>query len=639
MGRADELAATIDAKAATLEARTLVRNPRSTVEPPRAESDERTRRALAAWQALASGPTSSGRLTVERTLGEGGMGVVRLAEQISLGRKVAVKTLRDNARDRESMLKLLREAWITGALEHPNVVPVYDVGVDAHGGPQIVLKRIEGVAWSEVAHESDLIAKKFTAADPLEWNLRIFTQVCRAIHFAHARGVVHRDLKPDNVMIGGFGEVYVLDWGIAVALSDDGTGRFPLAADANDMAGTPVYMAPEMLGGEPERIGPGTDVYLLGATLYEIVTGRAPHDAPSMQAIVASIILSEPELPDGTPDELVNIIRRAMAREVEDRYASADELRTAIEGYLRHRGSMRLVDEAAQSLVRLREEIAGGPQRRVLYNLLGECRFGYRAALVECGDNEQARVGQRAAVLEVARWELGQGDADSAALLLDELDEVPSELRERLDEVRRAKAAEAERVERLARIERDLDKETGARTRTFIASVLGAIWIVAPLIRHYNKGPFYRSHQATIGVDILQILVVVGLGIWARESMTKTAINRRLFAALLFTFVAQAALGVGIWMAGASPELTHWLHLFLWSVMLANLAINLERALWPSALATTALFLATANQPSWLHLGMALVDALIVVNVVKVWAPKQWRDRAREIADNHLHHR
>src|SRR5512139_2416832 len=129
MGRADELAATIEAKAATLEARTLVRNPRSTVEPPRPESDERTRKALAAWQALAAGPTSAaGRLAIERTLGEGGMGVVRLAEQVSLGRKVAVKTLRDNARDRNSMLKLLREAWITGALEHPNVVPIYDVG-------------------------------------------------------------------------------------------------------------------------------------------------------------------------------------------------------------------------------------------------------------------------------------------------------------------------------------------------------------------------------------------------------------------------------------------------------------------------------------------------------------------------------
>jgi len=634
MGRVDDLAATIEARTATLEARTLVRNPRSTVEPPRAESDDRTRKALAAWQALASAPSSGGGLAIERTLGEGGMGIVRLAEQVSLGRKVAVKSLRDDARDRDAMLKLLREAWITGALEHPNVVPIYDVGVDASGGPQIVLKRIEGVAWSEVLHEPELIAKKFDAADPLEWNLRILAQVCRAIHFAHVRGVLHRDLKPDNVMIGGFGEVYVLDWGIAVALHDDGTGRFPLASEANDMAGTPVYMAPEMLGGEPERIGPATDVYLLGATLHEIVTGRAPHDAATMQAIIASIILSEPQLPGDTPHDLANIIRRAMAREVGDRFASAEELRAAIEKYLRHRGSMRLADEAAHSLARLREEIERGAQRRVLYNLLGECRFGYRAALVESGENEAARTGQRAAALEVARWELAQGDADSAALLLDELEDVPEELRARLDEVRRAKAADADRLARLSRIERDLDKEAGARTRFFLASVLGILWIASPLLRQYQKAPLLHSHEATVAFDVVQIVLVVGLGVWARDSMSKTAINRRIFATLLYMFVAQTVLGVAMWLSGADQALTHWLHMFLWAVTVANLAINIDRGLWPSAVVTAIVFVATARMPPWMHLSIAFANAFVIANILKIWFPKQWRDRVHELAES-----
>jgi eukaryotic-like serine/threonine-protein kinase len=624
----DDLAATIEARAATL-ARTLVRNPRSTVEPPRPESDDRTRLALNAWQALAAGPTSrASRLAIERTLGEGGMGLVRLAEQVTVGRKVAVKTLRDGARDREAILKLLREAWITGALEHPNIVPIYDVGVDAEGGPQIVLKRIEGVAWRDVISDPEQIARRFNADDALEWNLRILGQVCRAVHFAHARGILHRDLKPDNVMIGGFGEVYVLDWGIAVALKDDGTGRFPLVTEAHDMAGTPVYMAPEMLGGEAPRLGPATDIYLLGAILYEIVTGRPPHDEPNMQAIVASVIISEPKHLEDVPAELAQIIRRAMAREPEDRFATAEELRVAVEDYLRHRGSTQIAAEATQSLAKLRAEIASGGKRRSLYNLLGECRFGFRAALVEFDDNEEAREGLREALIAMARWELDQREPDSAAVLIDELEPQPKELLEKLEQVRVERAAEAERVRRLQAIERDLDKGPGARTRVFIATVMGALWIISPLVRHFSNSRWMHGHLGTLVVDIFQVVIVSGLGYWARDSMMKTAVNRRLMATLVVTFVAQTVLGLAGWQAGIPPLTIHWLHLFLWSLVLAMTSIHLERGVWPSAIVVTLWFLFSARRLEYLYLGMAATDAVIVTNLLLVWSPrvKNWKD-------------
>ncbi len=629
MREVDDLAATIEARAATL-ARTLVRNPRSTVEPPRPESDDRTRHALAAWQALATGPTSrAGRLNIERTLGEGGMGLVRLAEQVSVGRKVAVKTLREGDHDKDAILKLLREAWVTGALEHPNIVPIYDVGIDPSGGPQIVLKRIEGVAWRDVVCDPEQIARRFNADDALEWNLRILAQVCRAAHFAHARGILHRDLKPDNVMIGGFGEVYVLDWGIAVALKDDGSGRFPLASDANDMAGTPVYMAPEMLGGVAERLGPSTDVYLLGAILFEIVTGKPPHDYENVQAIVSSVVLSEPKLPEGVPAELAQIVRRAMAREPEDRFATADELRVAVEDYLRHRGSMQIAADANHSLEKLRAELAGGGQRRVLYNLLGECRFGYRAALVAFDDNEDARAGLREALLAMARWELEQREPDSAALLIDELDPQPPELLERLAEVRRERAAEAERVARLRRIEADLDKGPGARTRVFLATVLGVFWIASPLIRHFWKSSIAHTHAGTLVIDLAQVLVIVALGYWARESMLKTAINRRLMAMLVLTFVAQTILGLGLWRAGVPVLTVHWLHLLLWSVIIAVMAIHLELGMWPSAVTTALWFVLSADRLHLLYLGMAVTDTIIVGNLLAVWSPrvKRWTGR------------
>jgi eukaryotic-like serine/threonine-protein kinase len=630
MGAVDDFAATIEEKAATI-AKTLVRNPRSTVEPPRPESDDRTRKAIAAWQALAAGPMSTaGRLSIEKTLGEGGMGVVHLANQASVGRKVAVKTLREGAeKERDATLKLLREAWITGALEHPNIVPIYDVGVDAHGGPQIVLKRIEGVAWRDVILDPEQIDRRFNASDSLEWNLRILGQVCRAVHFAHARGIIHRDLKPDNVMIGGFGEVYVLDWGIAVSTRDDGSGRFPLAIDANDMAGTPVYMAPEMLGGEPERIGPRTDVYLLGAILHEIVAGRPPHDEPNMQAIVASIVLSEPKQLSDAPAELAQIIRRAMAREPDDRFSTADEFRIAIEDYLRHRGSMQIAADATKSREKLRAAIAAGAQRRVLYNLLGECRFGYRAALVEFDDNEEARAGLRDALTAMATWELEQNDPDSAALLLDELDPQPKELIDRLAEVRIKKAAEAERVARLNAIERDLDKGPGARTRVFIASVMGTLWVASPLVRHFGRHDWFRTGRSTLFVDVVQIGLTLYLGYWARESMMKTAVNRRMFLTLLVTFVAQTILGIGLLRFGVTPETIHWLHMFLWGSVLAVFAIHTEPGLWPAALVAGLYFIGIVGHFEYLYLGMAIVDAIIMTNLILVWSPRvqNWRDR------------
>lgn len=622
----DDLAATV---AATY-AKTLVRNPRSTVEPPRPDSDDRTRKALAAWQALTAGPTSrNGRLAIERTLGEGGMGVVRLAEQLSVGRKVAVKTLREGQDEKDAVLKLLREAWITGALEHPNIVPIYDVGVDANGGPQIVLKRIEGVAWRDVIIDPEQIERRFNADDALEWNLRILAQVSRAVHFAHARGILHRDLKPDNVMIGAFGEVYVLDWGIAVALRDDGSGRFPLAAESNDMAGTPVYMAPEMLGGEPQKLGVHTDVYLLGAILFEIIAGRPPHDEANMQAIISSVIVSEPKVPVDVAPELAQIVRRAMARDPEDRFGTADELRIAVEDYLRHRGSMQIAADATKSLTRLHSALAAGAQRRVLYNLLGECRFGYRAALVEFDDNEEARAGLRDALMAMARWELDQKDPDSAALIIDELDPQPRELLARLEEVRAERAIEAERVARLQKIEQDLDKGPGARTRVFIASILGALWIASPLVRHFSKNPLFRSHWGTLIIDVSQIVLILGLGYWARESMLKTAVNRRLSAVMVITFVAQGILGLGLWQVGIDPQTIHWAHLFLWSLMLGVMAIFLEPGMWPSAVLTAVWFLVAAKRLEYLYLGMALVDTFIVANLLAVWSPrvKRWTER------------
>jgi len=210
------------------------------------------------------------------------MGVVHVAEQRSLARDVAVKTIQEGA-DPTARALLVREARIMGALEHPNLVPVHALGVDGRGAPLIVMKRVEGVSWRDLLSEPGHPSWKPLLAghgDPLRANVEILSQICSALAFAHDRGVVHRDIKPDNVMIGRFGEVYLLDWGVALRLEER-------ANEAQTFVGTPGYAAPEMVVANPLLIGTWTDIYLLGGVLFEVLVGRVPHEASTARAALA----------------------------------------------------------------------------------------------------------------------------------------------------------------------------------------------------------------------------------------------------------------------------------------------------------------------------------------------------------------
>ncbi|MCA9607112.1 MAG: serine/threonine protein kinase, partial [Myxococcales bacterium] len=195
------------------------------------------------------------------TLGHGGMAIVHLGQQLKLDRAVAVKTLREDRRSPRDVERLLTEARITGRLEHPNIVPIHDIVRGPDGVPRVVLKLIEGDTWAALMRDSDRVKESFSTDAPFEWHLGVLTAVCRALSFAHSRGVIHRDVKPTNVMVGRFGEIYLVDWGIALE-TDGELGR------RVELVGTIAYMAPEQLEADETLLGPWTDTYLLGATLY-----------------------------------------------------------------------------------------------------------------------------------------------------------------------------------------------------------------------------------------------------------------------------------------------------------------------------------------------------------------------------------
>lgn len=623
-----DFAATIEARLAEdLDlATTIQRSPRATVVPARHVSEAGIA-ALASLREMAG--SLDGKIHFERTLGEGGMGIVHLATQATMGRHVAVKTLRDGAsgvdNDVEATLRILREAWVTGALEHPNVVPVYDVAIDARGAPVIVMKRIEGRHWGELLAAPDEVRQRFAVEDPLDWHVRTLASVCNAIHFAHSRGILHRDIKPENVMIGSFGEVYVLDWGIAVSLVDDASGRLPLASHAHGVAGTPCYMAPEMMVGDPAALSPRTDVYLLGAVFYEIFAGVPPHDADTLHAIVASVMLSNPRFSEGFPAEARRICERAMARDPANRYASVDELRVAVEEYLRHRGSRKIAWEARQSLSELRSTLENEPpsEERALavFNLLGECRFGYRAALSAWPENESARRGLDQALLAVIDHELACGEPGAAATLLREVASAPSDVAVRVEAATRARADEDERRKRL---DQDLDPTVGSRTRTFVVASFGVMWMTLPLFAWFEVS---RGHptQHFHAVAALGTFLIVGLGfrLWARESLSKTALNRRLGATLGLQLVLQIVLAIGAWNMGLSPIQGQTLFVFSWALTETLLAVWVER--WfaaPAAVSALSLLVASAR-PDWLFPLMSFDNAVLTYMLVRIWLPKQ----------------
>ncbi len=579
---------------------------------------------------LSAGP--AGGLELGSVLGEGGMGVVRSATQLSLGRDVAVKTLREDHRHPLGVGKLLREALITGSLEHPNIVPVYDLGLDAAGAPMLVLKRISGVALRALLADPELVRKRFGPGEVLEWHLRTLMQVCSAVHFAHRRGIVHRDIKPENIMVGEFGEVYVLDWGIAVALTDDGTRRFPLAADATDIAGTPLYMAPEMFGGDTpdER----TDVYLLGATLYEIVSGTPPHKGDSLVEIMCSLA-DPPPLPEGVPGELAAVWLRAMAHAPADRFASAEELRLAIQSFLDHRASTRLAAGASASLAELVRLVASAEsvgvgvgvgvdveRRQTIYNLFGECTFGFRQAVEEWPENDVARVGLRDATRHMLRYEIAQSDPRAARLLLARLEPPDADLAAEVRALEGRAQRSAERVKVLERLGDEMDPNAGRRGRAALLVALGLLWIIVPLAvgRLYPANPDYAS---MLPIPAALLLVVVGAAFVVRRSMGRTVMNRAIVGALALAFFAQLGVHLGSALAKVPPDESQRMIPFIWFLIAATMAIALIPRLALAAVAYLLAYLAMSQWFAYRYEVMATANAVLFVTVLATFVGRR----------------
>lgn len=290
------------------------------------------------------------RLSVDKIVGEGGLSNIEQGFDSNLLRNVARKVIKQESADDESMLgRLIEEAQITAQLDHPNIVPVYELGVDDRGELYFTMKLIRGRTLNEILGQ---VEPERRTAEMLFEQLQVLLKVCDAMAFAHSRGVIHQDLKPDNIMVGEFGEVYLMDWGFARLKRGERPSsrdrdlaasrkrrRYAVEESDGKINATIFYMAPEQALCDPDVIDERTDIFCLGGILYKILTGRPPYFGETIKevarrAVAARITPPEELVSFDLPPRLCRVCLKALAADPAERYQTVAELKRDVEGFL-----------------------------------------------------------------------------------------------------------------------------------------------------------------------------------------------------------------------------------------------------------------------------------------------------------------
>ena len=435
-------------------------------------------------------PTGShGPYTIIRPHAQGSMGKISVAHDQNLDREVIIKELSDKAaKDVKAFRRFIEEAKITGRLEHPGIVPVHALGMDAKGHPFYAMKMVMGNTLKEALAEYH---QKPTPAG-LKELLRRLVMVCQTMAYAHIRGVIHRDLKPSNIMLGAFGETLVLDWGLAKPVTVEespqstlgdlgaelGSSRPELTAPGS-VIGTPGYMAPEQAEGKIAELSPACDIYSLGAVLYQILTGQMLYKGSTGKEVLHQLLAGPPERPRkvsfDVPRPLEAICLKAMARQPHQRYTSAQDMAQDLQNWLD--------DEPVRAYrERIHERLLRQARKHTLAVITGSIALIVVLVILGLAANKIAAERARRAQIEEQAKEYARqaGEANQQAKIKDtearRLGKEVEKAQQEADEARLKANAAARAVEaaqnRIAQLEGVLQGQTekGERTKQELAA-------------------------------------------------------------------------------------------------------------------------------------------------------------------------
>ena len=405
------------------------------------------------------------------------------------------------------------------------------------------------------------------------------------MHFAHSKGVVHLDLKTDNVMLGEYGEVYLVDWGISASFkSEAGDSLWPRVMEMTEPRGTPGFMAPEIASATPELIDARTDVYLLGGVLHYLVLGSTRHRGKDLYAVLASAFASEPvAYGEEMPEALGEICNKAMARQPAERYASAEALRQAVARFRRQREGARLVEEARallQELIALSRR--GRPRSSALYRVYGELTFALRRA-EKLG---LPRVeGLRGAALRVMiDFELAREQTEAARELLSEVSQwnaSDGRRMKQLEELEERLRRDRQWVDHVTEEHEERDATISAKARGLMLAGAVIVWAAVAAVARLmlDHGLAHETPAALIAIKAVNTLFAVTL-IWGAPRVVRlNRINRRIFSALAVAMLIGLAIRAICALHGVAIALSLSLETLVNLTCVAMLALFVERRL------------------------------------------------------------
>ena len=515
---------------------------------------------------------SLARISQLEILGEGRIGVIYLGQQQLPQRHVAIKKLRKEKHHLAN--ELLKEALVMGRLNHPNIPPIYQIQFDQKHRPEVIMKNIEGRSFQEILrNEEQHHSNRKNALD-------ILFQVCHVVEFAHSEGVLHCDLKTENIIVGEFNQVYVMNWGLSINL--DSSSEKP-----KKLAGSPAYMAPEMLMGDPNILTPATDVFLLGAILHEILTGEYRNQGSTIREVLITAHKTKPyQYSENIPEILTNLCNWACSKDPSERPQSALIFRQHLEDIIVNWEAINLLQKGNIWLEDYKERWQLEQKKEhfddlALYQVALQAKFAFEQALELWSNLKQAKKNLIETIELIIQQSLKAKEFQRALLLYEDCSiyfSRKNNIEKLFAEVLRAWEIEKHREASLSKTKKQLDPSLSHKPRLGLSMVLGSIIFIGISIvglwRYLNvtinmKDNFYFTLFTMLPLWI-------GLAIFYKR-LQINAFSQQVFRTLLFNTITIVLAAYGCWSFETDINLVYILYSLISSLVWINAAPVIEK--------------------------------------------------------------